>query len=142
MPQKAARVILLVRFNHKPTRETMTLQILFCESEPMLHDLVAEYLSPLGFKITVAQNDIQCLQTLEKKLPDVILLDTHLHSSGGAQIVTKIREKGLKVPVLLLASNYGVTSKEEAISLGANGFIEKPFRLKDILEQTLNLMPN
>lgn len=120
----------------------MTIQVLLCEAEPMIHELVAEYLSPLGFKLMVAKNETQCLEMLDKKMPDVILIDTHLPSGGGVQTMKKIRQKGLNTPVLLLASHYGITSHEEAIALGANGFIEKPFKLKDVLEQVLSVMPN
>ena len=55
----------------------MTMQILLCESEPMIQDLVGEYLSPLGFKLMVSKNEAQCLDTIEKKMPDVIVLDTN-----------------------------------------------------------------
>ena len=120
----------------------MTIQVLLCEAEPMIHDLMSDYLSPLGFKLVVARNEYQCLEMLNKKMPDIILLDTHLPNNGGVQTMTKIRQKGVKAPVLLLASNYGITSQEEAIKLGANGFIEKPFKLKDVLERVLSVLPN
>ncbi len=120
----------------------MQMQILLCESEPMIHGLVQEYLSPLGFKLMMAKSEAQCLEMLEKKLPDVVILDTHMPRSSTAQTVQKIRAKGIKTPVVLVSSNYGITSKDDAIELGANGFIEKPFKLKEFLACMLNVMPN
>lgn len=120
----------------------MTMQILLCDTEPMIHDLVTDYLSPLGFKLTFARSAGQCLEMIDKKIPDVILIDTHLPSFSGAQTLNQIRQKGLKTPVILVGSNYGVTSFEEATALGANGFIEKPFKLKIFLEQVLAVLPN
>lgn len=120
----------------------MQMQVLLCESEPMIHGLMQEYLSPLGFKLVVARSEAQCMEMLEKRLPDVVILDTHLPQSNAAQTVEKIRAKGIKTPVVLISSNYGITSKEDALEMGANDFIEKPFKLKDFLECMLNLMPN
>jgi two-component system KDP operon response regulator KdpE len=104
--------------------------------------LISEYLAPLGFKVMVARNEYQCLEMINKKLPDIVLIDTHLPSSGGIHTMRKIRGKGVNVPVLLLSSNYGISSHNEAVELGANGFIEKPFRMKDFLDQVLNALPN
>ena len=120
----------------------MQMQILLCESEPMIHGLVSEYLSPLGFKLILVRSEAHCLEMLEKKLPDVVILDTHMPLSNPAQTLRKIRGKGIKTPVVLVSTNYGITSQEDAIELGANGFIEKPFKLKDFLECMLNVMPN
>jgi DNA-binding response OmpR family regulator len=118
------------------------MQILLCESETMINEMVTEYLSPLGFKVAFAKNESQCLAQIEKRIPDVVILDTHLPHSNSSQTVEKIREKGVKTPVLLMSSNYGITSEEDAIKLGANGFIEKPLKLKDLLTRILELMPN
>jgi DNA-binding response OmpR family regulator len=54
----------------------------------------------------------------------------------------KIRDNGIRIPVLLLGANYGITSEHESLELGANGFVEKPFKLKCFLEQLLNVLPN
>jgi DNA-binding response OmpR family regulator len=121
---------------------SMVMQILVCESEPMIHELISEYLSPLGFKVMFARNEEQCLDIMNKKMLDAVILDTHLPVSNCAQTVKKIRAKGLKTPVLLVASEYGITSIEDAINLGANGFIEKPFKMKDFLHTVLSVMPN
>jgi two-component system alkaline phosphatase synthesis response regulator PhoP len=126
----------------KSRRTQMQMQILLCESEPMIHGLVSEYLSPLGFKLILVRSEAHCLEMLEKKLPDVVILDTHMPLSNPAQTLRKIRGKGIKTPVVLVSTNYGITSQEDAIELGANGFIEKPFKLKDFLECMLNVMPN
>lgn len=120
----------------------MTLQILICESETMIQEMIGEYMSPLGFKIVASRTESQCLDLINQRVPDVILLDTHLAASNTAQTLEKIRGKGLNIPVLLLGSNYGITSQEDAIELGANGFVEKPFKLKEFLNTMLSVMPN
>jgi len=118
------------------------MQILLCESEPMISEMVTEYLSPLGFKVAFAKNESQCLSQIEKRIPDVVILDTHLPHSNSGQTIEKIRSKGIKAPVVLVSSNYGITSEEDALKLGANGFLEKPLKLKDLLTRILELMPN
>lgn len=86
-------------------------------------------------------SEVKCLESLDKKMFDAIILDTHLPHSSSAQTIQKIRDKGLKTPVVLLSSNYGITSQDDALGLGANGFIEKPFKVKEFLECILNAMP-
>lgn len=118
------------------------MQILICESEPMIQDLIHEYLTPLGFKVLVPENEVKCRDFFAAKIPNVIVLDTHMRGTSVTQAVIKIREFDQNVPILLLGSNYGITSLEDAVDLGANAFIEKPFRMKEFLEQILKLIPN
>lgn len=107
----------------------------------MIQQMVAEYMSPLGFRLILAKKEGGCLERVDNSV-DVIVIDTHLPAAGVAQMLEKMRKRGVTVPVLLLGGNYGVSSYEEAIELGANGFIEKPFRLKEFLEHVLRVLPN
>jgi CheY-like chemotaxis protein len=118
----------------------MVMQILLCESEPMIGEMITEYLSPLGFKVAFTNSETKCLEFIEKRIPDVVILDTHMAQADSRRTVRKIREKGIKTPVLLVASDDGITSQADAVKIGANGFLEKPLRLKDLLTQVLNVM--
>lgn len=118
----------------------MVTQILLCESEPMIGEMISDYLSPLGFKVTFANSETRCLEIIDKRIPDVVILDTHMAQSDSRRTVRKIREKGIKTPVLLLSSDYGITSHTDAVAMGANGFLEKPLRLKDLLTQVVSVM--
>jgi DNA-binding response OmpR family regulator len=106
----------------------------------MLQEMISEYLSPLGFKVVCTSSESKCLEALDKKIFDAVILDTHSSNLSSEQMLQRIRSKGLKTPVVLLSGNYGITSHDDAISLGANGFIEKPFRVKEFLSCVLDVM--
>jgi len=106
----------------------------------MIGEMISEYLSPLGFKVAFANSETKCLEFIEKRIPDVVILDTHMAHLDCRRTVRKIREKGIKTPVLLLSSDYGITSQAEAVAMGANGFLEKPLRLKDLLSKVVGVV--
>jgi DNA-binding response OmpR family regulator len=109
--------------------------VLLCDDEKLIHQLLAEYLGGLGFQVDLAANFGECTVLLQKNIPDVILLDTDLPNGGALKTIQEVRAMGLKTPVLLMSINSEVSSDKEAVKMGADGFIGKPFSVKSMLDR-------
>jgi len=117
-------------------------RIIVCEDEKFIRWALAEHLRSSGYEVEEAENGIECLQLVEKKVPDLILLDLRMPKMDGTATLKNLRAKGLKMPVFIL-SGFGATgTSSEATELGAQGFIAKPYHLSEIsqlLEATLQI---
>jgi len=70
-------------------------------------------------------------------MPDLIVLDLNMPSVGGLKLLRTIRESSRfkQVPVAICTSSKSLRDREEAMSLGADGYISKPIQLEPFLEK-------
>jgi DNA-binding response OmpR family regulator len=111
----------------------MTPRILYVDDEADLRQLVQSQLSLEGFHIDVASDGPAALAMMSSSPYDLILLDLHMPSMGGAEVVEELRRRKLHPTVIILTGE----SEEEAIacshSLGAAAYLTKPFKFRDLL---------
>jgi DNA-binding response OmpR family regulator len=81
-----------------------------------------------GYEVTTAPDGEQALKkTRGKKPPDVILLDAMMPGISGLEAVKQLRDDGDDTPVLIVSASRYADEPEEALSMGANGCVPKPF---------------
>ncbi len=102
-------------------------QILLIEDDPFLIDIYSQKLTKAGFKVEVAKNGKSALQSLQKRKPQLVILDIVLPGIEGWEILRKIKKTpkltGLKVVVL---SNLGQKEEvEKGLKLGAVKYLIK-----------------
>lgn len=102
-------------------------QILLVEDDPFLIDIYSQKLEKAGFKIEVVKNGENALQVLQKRKPDLLVLDIVLPGIEGWEILRKIKKdphlSDLKVMVL---SNLGQKEEvEKGLKLGADKYLIK-----------------
>lgn len=114
----------------------MKKDILICDGAAMIHELLAGYFRPLGFSTRHVHSQPAFLEALNQSLPDIILLDSHVYDADV--LVEEVRNRGFHMPILLMGSATELCSQEEARAFGANGLLEKPFRLKNLLEMVMS----
>ncbi len=116
----------------------MKTKILLVEDDPTMGSLLKTLLEFEGFSVTsiTGIDESEILSTLKEKKPEVMLLDVHLKTMNGINILTKIREsnshKGLRV---IMTSGMDVS--EKCITMGADDFLLKPY-LPDSLIQAIH----
>lgn len=98
--------------------------------------LIKEYLSTQQDidVVGVAYNGLECLQMVEEKKPDVLLLDIIMPHMDGLGVLEEIRSKGGYFPNVIMLTAFGqedVTKK--AVELGADYFVLKPFDMENLL---------
>jgi two-component system KDP operon response regulator KdpE len=105
----------------RPTR------VLVVDDEPPIRRLLRTSLVSQGFQVVEAANGREALEQIEPAAPDLILLDLGLPDIQGHELIRRLREQGSSVPILVLSSRTDETGKVEALDLGADDYVTKPF---------------
>lgn len=81
------------------------------------------------YQVTPVISGFQALKFLEKKLPDLILLDLSMPEMDGRETMNRIRENGrwAKIPIIFLTADSTPETEEQCLADGADDFIAKPF---------------
>lgn len=91
------------------------------------HFTVNEYLSEMGMDVTAANDIPQALSALRNSSYDVVLLDWHIGTSSGIDLLQKMRsEMNIKTPVIVFSGVENQGNAGTAVNAGANAFLEKP----------------
>ena len=101
--------------------------ILVAEDEPDVRALIISQLD--SYQLLVAENGEKALQLANQYLPDLILLDWMMPERDGLEVCQLIRETVAleRVPIIMLTARIDERSKIQALEVGANDFLTKPF---------------
>ena len=103
--------------------------ILVIDDDVNIGNMLEEALKLEGYKILRAYSGTEALMILEKKTPDLILLDLMLPGISGEEVLEKI--KG--IPVIIMSAKSDIDHKVELLYGGASDYITKPFVLAELL---------
>ena len=110
--------------------------ILIIDDDADLQKLVSEVLSKAGFLTRAARNRAEINAEFNKlPLPDLVLLDVTLPDSVGFAILERIRgnQKITRLPVIMMTGKSEVTDVARGLSLGADGYVTKPFKISGLV---------
>ena len=119
--------------------------IFVIEDDPDMSSLVGEVLAKAGYLTRFARNKLEINGELNKPpLPDLILLDVTLPDADGFQILEKIRSipRIAKIPVIMMTGKSEVTDVARGLSLGADGYVTKPFRISSLVSAINTVLGN
>lgn len=108
----------------------MPQDILIVDDEADIRSLVAGILEDEGFQPREAGGDVEALELIETRRPNLVLLDIWLQGSqmDGLQILSSIKKRYPSLPVVMMSGHGTVETAVKAIKDGAYDFIEKPFK--------------
>ncbi len=95
------------------------------------------YLTPRGFDVTDATNGVEALALVNQQRFDVVLLDVDMPGQSGLEVLRLLRERhsAADLPVMMATVNRDDNDVVEALKLGANDYVTKPFVMKVVLER-------
>jgi two-component system, OmpR family, KDP operon response regulator KdpE len=108
------------------------LKILVIDDEPPIRKLLRMGLSTQGYEISEAPNGEKSLELLAQK-PDLIILDLGLPDMQGLELLRMIRARNERVPIVVLSSRGDEAGKVQALDLGADDYVTKPFGMDELL---------
>jgi len=108
------------------------LRILVIDDEPPIRKLLHTGLGTQGYDVLDAPNGKTALGLLAEK-PDLIILDLGLPDMQGLDLLRMIRERDERVPIVVLSSREDEKAKVEALDLGADDYVTKPFGMDELL---------
>jgi two-component system KDP operon response regulator KdpE len=101
--------------------------ILVVDDEPAIRRLLRTSLSSQSFRVLEAADGKAALAEIERSRPDLIVLDLGLPDISGLDLIRTLRVGGDAVPILVLSSRADEKGKVEALDLGADDYVTKPF---------------
>jgi two-component system KDP operon response regulator KdpE len=108
------------------------LRVLVIDDEPPIRKLLRMGLGTQGYQILDAPNGKTALE-LMAEAPDLVILDLGLPDIEGLELLRLIRERNEQVPVVVLSSRGDETAKVQALDLGADDYVTKPFGMDELL---------
>ena len=107
----------------------MTIEILIVDDNADIRNILNELILDAGYKTRVAANYSQALKEIDKKVPDVAILDVKLDKgdNDGIQLLSHIKSKNQDVPVIMISGHANIEMAISSLKHGAFEFVEKPF---------------
>ncbi len=106
--------------------------IMVVDDEQAILGLLNRTLEPEGYGVILADNGSSALELLEECRPDLVILDIMMPGLNGFQVLNLIRQRS-NVPVIMLTARCEVTTLRDALSLGADDYMRKPFGTRELL---------
>lgn len=129
------------RLNDRTTLEfTKSHKILMVEDNPVNQKLQIKLLNRMGHDVTLAQDGEEALRLGQDPTFELIFMDMQLPKISGLEATEKLRESGIKVPIIALTANAFESDRHNCLKAGMNDFISKPVNIRTfqkILEKYL-----
>ena len=111
-------------------------KILVVDDEQGILDLLVEGLSDEGFDVKSANNGASALVQIYREQPDIVLLDLMIPVVNGYQVLRELRNNPTtkRLPIILLTAVSPAEGEQVAIQLGANYYMNKPWKLSTMLK--------
>jgi two-component system, OmpR family, response regulator RegX3 len=110
----------------------MNERVLVVDDEPSVQDVARAYLERDGFIVDSAMDGRTALDLIERKPPQLIVLDLMLPDVSGEQIAALVRERS-DVPILMLTAKAGEEQRLAGFELGADDYLVKPFSPRELV---------
>jgi len=113
----------------------MSTEILIVDDNADIRNIINDLIVDVGFKTRLAANYNQALIEIDKKLPDVAIIDVKLDKgdNDGLELLSHIKKKDKNIPVIIITGHANVEMAIKALKSGAFEFIEKPFNQERLL---------
>ncbi|PWQ95596.1 response regulator [Leucothrix pacifica] len=107
--------------------EGITAKVLLVEDNKVNQMVARKLLEKQGCIVTIANNGVEALDTLQKAEFHLVLMDCQMPVMDGFEATRKIRQSGSTIPIVALTANAQNTDRDACLEAGMNDFLSKPF---------------
>ena len=107
-------------------------KILLVDDDPMMRWTLSEALQEWGYEVTQAESTTRGLETFQRVLPDIVLLDINLPDGSGLELLRNIKQQQPPTFVIMMTGEVIIENTISALRGGADDFIGKPIRLEEL----------
>jgi DNA-binding NtrC family response regulator len=101
-------------------------KILIVDDDAFMREILAEILELSHFNVVAAKDGEEALETLFQTHDfELIITDIHMPKMGGLELINRIKESHLTIPIIILTGDKDISNAIEAIKYGASSFILK-----------------
>src|SRR5436309_6232492 len=110
------------------------MKILVIEDEASIVQVIRLYLEQAGYTVLSASDGIAGLELHAREQPDLVILDLMLPALDGMEVCRRIRAWA-STPILMLTARQGEEDRIAGLELGADDYLVKPFRPRDVVSR-------
>jgi DNA-binding response OmpR family regulator len=110
-----------------------TFHLLLVDDDPNMQRMVALFLKKNKYELDIAANGRIALNNLDRKTYDLIISDMQMPLMNGCQLLGKIREQGIKTPVILISAYNSKEMPDDISTDKFNAVLIKPFDSDELL---------
>lgn len=113
--------------------EGKTVYILVVDDDRFANTLVQFVLSKEGYEVETADNPRGALQMIQRREPDLLILDVAMPYINGFEFSAKIRAEGYEMPLIFMTAQDTIEAKLQGFNIGADDYICKPFNHQELV---------
>ncbi len=107
-------------------------RLLVVEDDPNILELLSASLRFAGFTVSTATNGADAVSAARADKPDLMVLDVMLPDLDGFEVIRRLRDNGVRTPVVFLTARDGTEDKVRGLTLGGDDYVTKPFSLEEL----------
>lgn len=116
------------------------MRLLLAEDEKALSEALTTVLNRHGYSVNAVYDGLSALRQLETEIYDGAILDIMMPGADGLTVLKALREKGNKMPVMILTAKSEIESKMAGFDSGADDYLPKPFDVRELLARIRVMM--
>lgn len=109
------------------------MRVLIVEDDPLIADAVRQALAKAGFAADIVSSSEAARAALQAESFDLAIIDIGLPREDGLQLVRRWRAIGKATPILMLTARDGLSDRVNALDLGADDYMTKPFEVTELI---------
>ncbi len=118
----------------------MSGRILVVDDEALILDLAVMLLTTRGYEVITAESGEECLATVEREMPSLVLLDYMMPGMDGMTTLREMRQRFPDTYVIMLTGKGNEQIAVEVMKAGAADYVLKPFRNQDLIDRIENVL--
>ncbi len=116
------------------------MRLLLVEDEHDIQTFLEQALAEAGYQVDLAPDGKTAEDFASTNSYDILIVDLGLPDQDGITLITKLRERGVHAPVLILSARRSVDDRVRGLELGGDDYLTKPFALAELLARLRNLL--
>jgi DNA-binding NtrC family response regulator len=107
-------------------------KVLIVDDDPDIRHFFQKILTEMGYEVSTASGARESLTRIKRDPPDVLFLDIKMPKMDGLECLRRVRKIKRKLPIVMITGYEDLNSAQEAMRLGADEYVSKPFDLEEI----------
>ncbi len=122
-----------------PVTDNVTVMVV--DDSMTVRNVMGRDLQNNGFEVILAKDGVDAIEQLRHTVPDILLVDLEMPRMDGFELTRRVRadDNLVEVPILVITSRAGTRHRDQAVRLGANGYMSKPYRLDELVNTIQSL---
>lgn len=116
------------------------MRLLLVEDEVEIQSFLRRSLNEAGYEVEVAANGKSAEQLAVEGPIDILIVDLGLPDMDGITLILRLRQLGVRAPVLILSARRSVDDRVRGLEQGGDDYLTKPFALAELLARLRNLL--